>query len=248
MSTTQNKHVVFDVVGTLISYDAFFTALETRLGSRLKASNIGSRIFGYAWMEAGEKEYTYLSLSANYTPFISVFRSIFYRTLWQAGITSPRTFATDEDREFLISAYRGLTPRPGVRECFERLERGGYKVWCLTAGDVERVNGYLVSGGVEFPKERFVSCDEIGVGKPVASSYQFILDKFPKGEGEGAREMWFAAGHMWDAAGARQCGFKGAWVSFWEKEACLDIFKEMDVIAEDLPALADGIVGFSGKQ
>jgi 2-haloacid dehalogenase len=42
--------------------------------------------------------------------------------------------------------------------------------------------------------------------------------------------------------------FKGAWVSFWEKEPCLDIFKGMDVIAEDLPALADGIVGFAAKQ
>ncbi|KAL5341632.1 HAD-like protein [Aspergillus crustosus] len=244
MPSTQNKHVVFDVVGTLISYEAFFTALEARLGPRLRSANIGSRIFAYAWMEAGEKEYTYLSLSGQYVRFFDVFRSIFYRTLWQAGIQNPREFASDEDREFLLASYRTLQPREGVKECFDLLRQGGYKVWCLTAGDVERVAGYLASGGVEFPESDFVSCDEIGVGKPQPRSYQFIRDKFSTG-GEAEVETWFAAGHMWDAAGARQCGFKGAWVSFWEKEPCLDIFKEMEVIAEDLPALAKGIVGYT---
>lgn len=153
-------------------------------------------------MEASEKEYTYLSLSKNYVKFFDVFRSIFYRTLWQAGIPEPRKFASDEDREFLLASYRALKPRPGVAECFSKLEGAGFKVWCLTAGDVERVAGYLAKGGVEFPAENFVSCDEIGVGKPQPRSYQYILDRFPK---EGC-EMWFAAGHMWDAAGARQCG------------------------------------------
>ncbi|KAL4887543.1 HAD-like protein [Aspergillus karnatakaensis] len=242
MASPQNKHVVFDVVGTLISYENFFVALETRLGPRLREQNIGSRIFGYAWMEAAEKEYTYLSLSGGYVKVFDVFRSVFYRTLWQAGITDPRSFASDEDREFVLSAYRELKPRPGVAECFAKLREGGFRVWCLTAGDVERVKGYLDAAGLEFPDEDFVSCDDIGVGKPLPRAYEYILDKFPSGE----REIWFAAGHMWDAAGARQCGFKGAWVSVWEKEPCLDIFKEMDVIAGDLPALADGIVGFKG--
>jgi 2-haloacid dehalogenase len=41
--------------------------------------------------------------------------------------------------------------------------------------------------------------------------------------------------------------FKGAWASFWEKESCLDIFGEMDVVADDLPALADGIVAYATK-
>ncbi|KAL4941885.1 hypothetical protein BDV06DRAFT_235784 [Aspergillus oleicola] len=253
MAPSGNKHVVFDVVGTLVSYENFFIALETRLGARLRSlpTPIGSRILGYAWMEAAEKEYTYLTLSASpYIPVFDVFRSLFYRTLWQAGISEPREFATDEDREFILSAYRDLDLRPGVQECFDRLMGAGYTVWCLTAGDVSRVKRYLERGGVEFPDENFVSCDEIGVGKPQPRSYEFILEKFKECEQEGKeeREMWFAAGHMWDAAGARMCEFKGAWVSVWEKEPCLDIFKEMDVIAADLPALADGIVGHSTKQ
>ncbi|KAL4791880.1 HAD-like protein [Aspergillus venezuelensis] len=251
MAPTGNKHVVFDVVGTLVSYENFFSALETRLGARLASlpNPIGSRILCYAWMEAAEKEYTYLTLSAApYIPVFDVFRSLFYRTLWQAGITEPRSFANDEDREFILSAYRDLDLRPGVKECFEILKGSGYTVWCLTAGDVSRVQRYLSKGGIDFPSENFVSCDEIGVGKPQRTSYEFILEKFDALGSQEEREMWFAAGHMWDAAGAKGCGFKGAWVSVWEREACTDIFGEMDVVAEDLVGLADGIVGFSNKQ
>ncbi|OJJ68887.1 hypothetical protein ASPBRDRAFT_658073 [Aspergillus brasiliensis CBS 101740] len=216
--TTTTKHVVFDVVGTCVSYEAFYTAIDTRLGPKLRSYNINARLFGYAWMEAGEKEYTYLSLSTHYVKFFDVFRSIFYRTLWQAGIPNPREFATDEDREYLLASYRKLETRPGISECFEKLRAAGF------------------TGGVNFPEENFVSCDTIGVGKPAPESYRYLLDKF---EGEVA---WFAAAHMWDAAAAKRCGFKGAWVSIWEKETCSDIFGEMDVVADSLPMLAEGII------
>ncbi|GKZ21341.1 hypothetical protein AbraIFM66951_010130 [Aspergillus brasiliensis] len=234
--TTTTKHVVFDVVGTCVSYEAFYTAIDTRLGPKLRTHHINARLFGYAWMEAGEKEYTYLSLSTHYVKFFDVFRSIFYRTLWQAGIPNPRDFATDEDREYLLASYRKLETRPGISECFEKLRAAGFTVWALTSGDTSRVAGYLAEGGVKFPEENFVSCDTIGVGKPAPESYRYLLDKF---EGEVA---WFAAAHMWDAAAAKRCGFRGAWVSIWEKETCSDIFGEMDVMADSLPMLAEGII------
>uniref|UniRef100_A0A093VDD0 (S)-2-haloacid dehalogenase 1 n=1 Tax=Talaromyces marneffei PM1 TaxID=1077442 RepID=A0A093VDD0_TALMA len=218
---SSNKHVVFDIVGTCVSYDAFYDAIEARIGENLRANNIGSRLFGYAWMEAGEREYTYLSMSGHYFKFFDVFRSIFYRTLWQAA-----------------------QPRPGIHECFSRLRAAGFTVWALTAGDTARVAGYLARGGVEMPENNFVSCDTIKIGKPAPESYQYILDKFEK---EG-RAAWFAAAHMWDAAVAKRTGFKGPWVSLWEKETCSDIFREMDVVADDLPSLADGIIAASNKQ
>jgi 2-haloacid dehalogenase len=154
-------------------------------------------------MEAGEREYTYLSMSGHYLKFFDVFRSIFYRTLWQAGIAEPRKLATDEDREFLLNSYRELKPRPGIHECFSRLRAAGFTVWALTAGDTARVAGYLAQGGVEMPENNFVSCDTIKIGKPAPESYKYILDKF---ENEG-REAWFAAAHMWDAAAAKRTGY-----------------------------------------
>ncbi|KAF7531067.1 hypothetical protein G7054_g9245 [Neopestalotiopsis clavispora] len=243
MAASDNKHVVFDVVGTCVSYEAFYEAIEARIGDRLRELNIGSRLFGYAWMEAGEKEYTYLSLSGSYLVYWTVFRGIFYRTLWQAGVKEPRKLCTDEDREFLLDAYKQLKPRAGLTECFAKLRGAGFTVWALTSGDVSRVTGYFSAAGIDFPKANFVSCDEIGVGKPSPACYKYVLDKFPAEN----RVTWFAAGHMWDAAAARRSGFKGAWVSEWELEQCEDVFGGMDVVADSLPALADGIIAAAAK-
>lgn len=86
-------------------------------------------IYSDAWMEAKEREDTYLSMSGHYLRSFDVFRSIFYRTLWQAGITEPRKFATDEDREFLLNSGRELKPLPGHHERFSRLRAAGFIVW-----------------------------------------------------------------------------------------------------------------------
>lgn len=153
-------------------------------------------------MEAGEREYTYLSISGHYIQFFDIFRSIFYRTLCQAGIQEPRNFATDEDREYMLASYRTLKPRSGIPECFSRLRAAGFTVWALTAGDTARVSGYLAAGGVELPSANFVSCDVIGIGKPAPESYKYILDRFNKEN----LDAWFAAAHMWDAAAARRSG------------------------------------------
>lgn len=42
--------------------------------------------------------------------------------------------------------------------------------------------------------------------------------------------------------------FKTAWVSFWEKEQCNEIFGQMDAVADDLPSLADAITAASSKK
>ena len=153
-------------------------------------------------MEAAEREYTYLSISGNYKKVFDVMRSIFYRTLWQAGISKPREFVNDEDLEFLLSSYRGLKPREGLAECFSKLRNAGFTVWALTAGDTARVSNYLKQGQIEMPPENFLSCDDIGIGKPAPESYQYIWNKFDKKD----LEAWFAAAHMWDTAAARRSG------------------------------------------
>lgn len=153
-------------------------------------------------MEAAEREYTYLSLSGSYKPVFDVMRSIFYRTLYQAGLSEPRKLVGDDDVEFLLTSYRNLGPREGLAECFSKLRNAGFTVWAFTAGDRQRVSNYLKQGGVEMPPEHFVTCDDIGIGKPAPECYKHMLSKFdPNG-----LEAWFAAAHMWDSAAARRSG------------------------------------------
>lgn len=136
-----SKTVVFDVVGTCVGYEAYFDAISHRLGTKLIAEGIKPQLLGFAWIEAAEREYTYLSISGRYVTFQDVFQTLFYRMLWMAGIEEPRKFATDEDNEYISQEYTKLQPRPGLKECFEKLRGAGFTVKALTAGDRRRVLG-----------------------------------------------------------------------------------------------------------
>ncbi|KAG9605481.1 2-haloalkanoic acid dehalogenase, partial [Aureobasidium melanogenum] len=231
------KHVVFDVVGTLVSYDAFFANIEKVLGPRLLANNITPKIFGFAWLESSEREFTYLSISSRYKPYKQVFSSMFYRMLWMSGIAEPRSFATDAERDEMVASYSTLVLRPGVQETFDLLRKAGFEVWALSTGDEERVLGYFKKAGVEFPKSNFRSCDAKGVAKPALDAYRPLFESF------GDNEKWFAAAHYWDVSAAKIVGFKGAYCSIFEKEDCKELFDvDMDVMADTLPEMAKKII------
>lgn len=232
------KHIVFDIVGTLVSFDEYHSQIDQAIGAKLRTYNITPKFFGYSWMTAAELEFTFLSISERYKPYKGILESTFYRTLWFAGVQDPRGFFTDEERDACVKGYSELRVRDGAKECFEILENGGFKVWLLTTADLQRVQGYFAKGGIEMPAEKFMSCDSSGVAKPALSAYRTALAKFDKED-----ESWFAAGHMWDVSAAKKAGFKGAYCTEYEKESCLDIFDtEMDVIADTLPEMAEKVV------
>lgn len=203
MSIPASKNVVFDVVGTLVAYDGLFDALETRLGDKLKAAGIKPCLLGMCWIEAAEREYTYISLSGRYIPFFKMFGALFYRMLLYAGVSDPKSFATDEDVDWLVGEWKKLYLRPGAKECVEKLRNAGFTVWCFTAGDIARVGGYFKLAGVDMPAENLLSCDTEGVAKPVPSAYKPLLEKLT----EEGKKPWFAAAHMWDVSTARTVGY-----------------------------------------
>ncbi|KAJ4404682.1 hypothetical protein N0V82_010459 [Gnomoniopsis sp. IMI 355080] len=238
MTIPASKDVVFDVVGTLVAYDRLFEALEERLGDKLKEAGIKPKLLGMCWIEAAEREYTYLSLSGRYLPFFKMFGALFYRMLLYSGVEKPKEFATDEDVEWLVGEWKKLYLRPGAKECVEKLRNAGFTVWCFTAGDIARVGGYFKLAGVEMPAENLLSCDTQGVAKPVPSAYVPLLEKLTKD----GKKPWFAAAHMWDVSTARTVGFHGAYSTILEAEPLTDVFGEMDVVAPTLPEMADGII------
>jgi 2-haloacid dehalogenase len=92
---TGQKHVVFDVVGTCVSFDAFYNGIDKVIGNRLLARNITARSFGFTWMTAAELEFTFLSISERYKPYKEVMSALFFRTLYMMGVEDPRGFATE---------------------------------------------------------------------------------------------------------------------------------------------------------
>ncbi|ORY65553.1 haloacid dehalogenase-like hydrolase [Pseudomassariella vexata] len=237
-----SKNVVFDVVGTLISYDHLFEAIDARLGPRLREAGIQPKLLGCCWIETAEREYTYLSLSNRYVSFLECMNALFYRMLHYSGISEPRKFCTKEDVEYLMAEWRKLDLRPGAAECVSKLREAGFTVWCFTAGDLERVGGYFKRAGVDMPAANLLSCDTQGKAKPIPEAYKPILEKFADGEGR----PWFAAAHMWDVSTARTIGFKGAYTTILEAEPLHEIFGDMDVVAPSLPEMADAIIAAEG--
>ncbi|KAF4635579.1 hypothetical protein G7Y89_g2514 [Cudoniella acicularis] len=238
INMAKGKHVVFDIVGTCVSFDAYETSIANAIGPKLLAHNITPKFFSYSWMTGAELEFTFLSISERYKPYKEILKAMFYRTLWMAGISDPRALVTEEERNLCIQGYSELKLRPGAAECFAKLRSAGFTVWCLTTADLKRVQGYFEKGGVDMPVEKFISCDSTGLAKPALGAYMPALAQFEKGD-----EKWFAAAHMWDVSAAVKVGFRGAYCSEYEKEACLEIFDtKMDVIADTLPEMADKII------
>ncbi|KAJ3540362.1 hypothetical protein NM208_g5103 [Fusarium decemcellulare] len=237
MVASDSKNVVFDIVGTCVSYDALIDALDKQLGDKLRAEGVKPSLLVYMWIEAAEREYTYLSITNRYAPFDTLFASLFYRMLAMSGIQEPRKFATDEDIKKVTEGYMHLEARPDLKECFDKLRAAGFTVRGLTAGDYNRVHGYFTKAGIDLPKEHLLSCDSFGVGKPDLKAYASTYEEL-----KGGKELWFAAAHMWDVSAAKQVGFKAAYSSVLEKEPCVDIFGEMDVMSDSLSEMADKII------
>lgn len=235
------KHVVFDVVGTCVSFDAFYACIDRVIGDRLRAHGITAQAFGYSWMTAAELEFTFLSISERYRPYKGVLQALFFRTLYMAGVQSPRVFATDAERDQCVQGYSELELRPGTKECFSALRNAGFTVWCLTTGDTSRVHGYFERAGVEMPLENFISCDSQGVAKPALAAYRPALARFAPEDSK-----WFAAAHMWDVSAAVKVGFRGAYCTIYEQDPCEEIFDEkMEVVADTLAHMAESIVAAS---
>lgn len=197
-----SKNVVFDCVGTLVGYDKLFEAIDERLGDRLRAEGVKPTLFGYTWIEVAEREYTYLSMSGLYRSFADIFRAIFWRMLFKAGVPEPRNFATTDDLAYIMQGYKAMELRPGAKECIEKLRGAGFTVYGFTMGDLERVGGYFRNAGIELPKEHLLSCDTRSLGKPDPEAYKPLLQQL---SADGS-QPWFAAAHMWDVSAAKRTG------------------------------------------
>jgi 2-haloacid dehalogenase len=232
------KHVVWDIVGTVVGYEAIEEAVTERLGPKLLALNIAPTILVHLLEETAEREYTFLSMSGKYVNYFDCIKTLFPRVLAQCGIDEPYSFASKDDLDHILAQYAKLRARPGAAECWAKLRGAGFTMWTFTSGDPGMVKGYLRDNGIECPAENFRSCDDLGVGKPDPECYKPLLEEF-RAAGE---EAWFAAAHQWDVSAAKRTGFRGAYVTVLEKIACNDLFGELDVTADSFGELADGII------
>ncbi|KAJ7750101.1 haloacid dehalogenase [Mycena maculata] len=230
--------VVFDVVGTCFSYDSICDNLQDLFTSQasLNGTTPPPKLFFSAWTVNAEVDFQYLSVVEQFRSHSTLLKKAFYKTLSDAGM--PLHCLSESDVDLLISQYsESLTPRPGLSEMMQTLRAGGFTVWCCSDASPERVQAYFEKAGINMPAKNLLSCNMCAAAKPDPKVYKMVKEKL-----NGASVAVFAAAHAWDLAGARREGFKTAYCSHSEDEACVDLFGKADVAVDTLPELGRAIV------
>lgn len=139
-----------------------------------------------------------------------------------------------------MAEVKRLEARPGLKGCYDGLREGGWDVYGVTNGGKETSLGYYELAGIELDGEHLLSCDEIQVAKPDGRVYETAHQHLTKrGLGDGEGERWFVAAHAWDLIAARKAGFRTAYLTFEEHDACTSVFGEFDLYADSMEELLE---------
>ena len=190
------KVCVFDAYGTLFDVHSAVGQHKARLGEHADAVS--------AVWRTKQLEYTWLrSLMKIYTDFWQVTADALDYALDTHSINDAAL------REDLLQAYLQLKPYPEVRDVLQSLKSAGIPCVILTNGSPSMIEAAIDSAGLGDLLEPSLSVDSVGIFKPDPSVYQLVLDTFKVD----ATSVCFQSSNSWDAVGARQFGFRVAWIN-----------------------------------
>lgn len=233
------KSVCFDVLGTCFDFDAAIEAIETRLGSRLKAIGVDPKTLFFSWFYAAQRDFTYTTVVNVYIPIATVLKNTFRRACLIVDLPQDRA-PTDEDVSEVMKAVTSLRPRPGLKACFDGLRTAGWEVLGVTNGGKETSLNYFKLANIELDGDHLLSCDEIQAAKPDFRVYTNAKRHLTsKGLSEKDGDRWFVAAHAWDLIAARKAGFKTAYLDYEEHDPCEEIFGKFDLYASSMEELLD---------
>jgi 2-haloacid dehalogenase len=204
--------VVFDVLGTLFSFDSVIEALASHLpfGSRQEAKR-----FFQTWMWSSLRDYFATSHSGSYCSLMIILRHSLRRTLMAQEYDFK---VNDVCIEKIMIGFKHLTPMPTAVEAINLLqeEKGNWNIWALTNGGKEATRELLKQAGLlNAFGENIKSCDDHNVSKPHRKLYDELRATVQKsGKTE---EFYMVATHAWDLAGAKNASFHTVFLTEEEK-------------------------------
>lgn len=251
------KVAAFDVIGTCFGFSNIVQAIEEEFGAELKQAGTTSSHVMTSWYTQATRDFTFLSVSEQYTPTAKVFEATLPRVLATALDPSPQypsisrvtTFPEDKLKR-IVAELPKLPARPGLVDAFGTLQKAGFEVYAVSNGSKQTVQGLF--GAVDSPRKpeiftssafetRIVSCDDLKTAKPSPQVYRHALDITGADPAKGDI-CWFIAAHSWDLLSARKAGFKTGYVTFEEIVGCEEIFGKPDATEDGLAKLAKTIV------
>ena len=200
------KTIVFDAYGTLFDVNSVITMAERLFpGEGKKISELWRR---------KQLEYTWLrSLMGRYEDFWKVTDDSLAYTLKTLNLQSDAGI-----RNILLNEYLFLKPFPDVPAALNQLRH--YTLAILSNGAPHMLYSVVNHAGLNHIFTAVISVDVLKIYKPFPGVYQLALANLTVRK----EEVLFISANSFDAAGAKNFGFKVCWVN-----RINTIFDELDV-------------------
>jgi len=178
-----------------------------------------------------------MSVVGSYTPIANILKETLQRAL---RIVDVDATPTADQIDAVMSAFKSMGPRPGLKACFDGLRAHGFDVYGVTNGGKETSLGYYHKADITLDDAHLLSCDDVKVAKPDLRVYENAV-RTVEAAGDSGKERWFVAAHSWDLIAARKAGFKTAWVASEEHDPVTSVFGKFDIYAEDFNELLENM-------
>ncbi|HEY8342489.1 MAG TPA: haloacid dehalogenase type II [Calditerricola sp.] len=190
------RAVVFDAYGTLFDVQEAVAALCER-----RFPGYGKTISDM-WRRK-QLEYTWLcSLMGQYRDFWRLTDDALGYALTVLGLE-----ATPDVRRGLLEGYRTPPPYPDACRALEAMANKTLAI--LSNGTAEMLRAAVANAGLSERFAAVISVDEVRVYKPHPDVYARVLTRL----GVAKEDVLFVTANAWDAAGAKQFGFRVCWVN-----------------------------------
>jgi len=150
-------------------------------------------------------EYTWLhNITGTYTDFFTVTRD--------ALVFSAKALKLELDQQKekqLMQAFLNLRTWPDVADALKTLKNAGIRLALLSNFTEEMMQKGIQNSGLNGVFEFTLSTDKVRKFKPDPGAYQMAIDAFKLNK----RDILFVPFAGWDAAGAKQFGYKTFWAN-----------------------------------
>jgi 2-haloacid dehalogenase len=189
------KAVVFDAYGTLFDVHTVVTVADTLFPGR------GTEL-SRLW-RGKQLEYTWLrSLMGAYADFTAVTQAALEHACAVLGLSLDAGKSAQ-----LMAAYNNLALFPDARDALAALS--GLKLAILSNGSPAMLGPLVANAKLTATLSAVISVDELKIYKPDPRVYQLACDRL----GVAKEEIAFVSSNYWDAAGAKNFGFRVFWIN-----------------------------------
>ncbi|PLT33355.1 haloacid dehalogenase type II [Bacillus sp. V5-8f] len=189
------KAFIFDVYGTLFDVHSVKEKCDELYGGK------GEEI-SLLWREK-QLEYAFLrQLMGRYDTFVNITKDSLKYSLKKLKLEH-----SIQNEQALIEAYKNLAYYPEVENVLTQLRHK--KLSVFSNGSRDMLEPLLHNSGLSSLFDEVISVDDMKQYKPTPASYGHALNIL----GLEREEVLFMSSNGWDISGARNFGFKTAWIN-----------------------------------